>query len=63
LPVTIRGGSHVWPQGLKYPKFFKNVEVIFHPLFVLDEKPEGIDLDTHLDRLNSNLKKAIDDAL
>ena len=63
MPVTIRGASRIWPQGSKYPKFFHNVEVVYHPLFVLDQKPEGIDLDDHLERLNSNLKKVIEAAL
>ena len=63
LPVTIRAASRIWPQGSKYPKFFHNVEVVSHPLFVLDQKPEGIDLDDHLERLNSNLKKVIEAAL
>lgn len=33
LPVTIRGGNRIWPQKQKYPKLFRRVEVIYHPMF------------------------------
>ena len=62
LPVSIRGANRVWPQGQKYPKFFRRVEIVYHPLFGLEEKPEGVDLDTHLDLLNSRLREKIDSA-
>ena len=32
LPVTIRGGHRVWPNGYNYPRLAK-VDVIYHPLF------------------------------
>lgn len=31
LPVTIRGGEHVWPRGQSLPRFGR-VEVVFHPV-------------------------------
>ena len=37
LPVTIRGGNDIWPQGRKYPKIFGSVEIIYHePIFPHD---------------------------
>lgn len=60
LPVSIRGGNSVWPQGQKYPSFFRRVEVIYHPLFELQPKPEDIDLDTYLESLTSRLKEIIE---
>lgn len=32
LPVTIRGGNRIWPRKQKYPRFFRRVEVIYHPM-------------------------------
>jgi 1-acyl-sn-glycerol-3-phosphate acyltransferase len=33
LPVTIRGGNMIWPQKQKYPRLFRRVEIIYHPIF------------------------------
>lgn len=34
LPVSIRGGNTIWPQGRKYPKFFGKVTITYHkPIF------------------------------
>jgi 1-acyl-sn-glycerol-3-phosphate acyltransferase len=63
LPVTIRGGNSVWPQGQKYPRFLRKIEVVYHPILKLWEKPENIDLDAHLETLNSELRKSIELAL
>lgn len=32
LPVTIKGGNRVWPQGQKWPRFFTPVDLTYHPL-------------------------------
>jgi len=42
LPVTIRGGNRIWPQKQRYPRLFRRVEVIYHPLLHVtnDEKLE-----------------------
>ena len=37
LPVTIRGGHRVWPVGVRFPRFAP-VEVIYHPLFNVDQE-------------------------
>lgn len=55
LPVTIRGGNQIWPQGRKYPKLFRRVEVTYHPLLVLDNTKDA-------DEWTAELKKIISDA-
>ncbi len=32
LPVTVRGGNRIWPQKQKYPRLFRRVEIIYHPI-------------------------------
>ena len=55
LPVTIRGGNRVWPQGKKYPRLFRRVEIIYHePYFPQSEDAEGE---------TENLKRIIESAL
>lgn len=44
LTVTIRGGNRVWPQGQRYPRIFRQVPVIYHPLLYIKKQP---DLDTN----------------
>lgn len=39
LPVTIRGGERVWPMNRRFPRLGR-VEIIYHPLFVLDPEPD-----------------------
>ncbi len=59
LPVTIRGGNRIWPQGQKYPNLFRRVEIIYHPLF---ELPETDDPD-FLEKRTEELRKIIASAL
>lgn len=47
LPVTIRGGNLIWPQTQRYPKLFRRVEVIYHPLFY----PAGDEAEAETERL------------
>ena len=63
LPVSIRGGNRIWPQGQKYPKFFRRVEVIYHPMIVLEKKPQDVELDDYLTITTSQLKHVIDSAV
>ena len=39
LPVTIRGGNHVWPRGWRFPHTGK-VVIVYHPLFRVEQAPE-----------------------
>ena len=39
LPVTIKGGNHIWPRGWRLPRFRK-VQVIYHPLYYPAQPPE-----------------------
>ena len=41
LPVTIRGGNHIWPQGRKYPRLFRRVEIIYHPLLRVNDTQDA----------------------
>lgn len=38
LPVTIRGGQQVWPNSFRFPHLGHTVEVIYHPLFVIEQR-------------------------
>lgn len=40
LPVTIRGGQHVWPNTQRLPRFRREVEVIYHPLFEIEQRED-----------------------
>jgi 1-acyl-sn-glycerol-3-phosphate acyltransferase len=57
LPVTISGGNRVWPQKQRYPRFFRRVEVTFHPLLIV-EKTEQDDQDA-LEKQTQNLRDII----
>ncbi|MFN2529831.1 MAG: lysophospholipid acyltransferase family protein [Pyrinomonadaceae bacterium] len=37
LPVTIRGGSHVWPRGWRLPHSGR-VVITYHPLFLPEQR-------------------------
>lgn len=58
LPVTVRGGNRIWPRGQKYPRLFRRIEIIYHPLLrvVADD-----DLETHenLDVWTEQLREII----
>lgn len=41
LPVTIRGGNRIWPQRQRYPNIFRRIEIIYHPLLMVDETLEA----------------------
>ena len=58
LPVTIKGGNRIWPQERKYPRLFRRVEIIYHPLL---EAKEYQDLAPHeiLEKCTSILKNII----
>ncbi|MEO7538714.1 MAG: lysophospholipid acyltransferase family protein [Pyrinomonadaceae bacterium] len=53
LPVTVRGGERIWPQKQKYPRLFRRVEIIYHPLLVPvnGDLAEPSDLDHWTERL------------
>ena len=38
LPVTIRGGQRVWPNSFRFPRLGPTVEIIYHPLFVIEQR-------------------------
>jgi 1-acyl-sn-glycerol-3-phosphate acyltransferase len=38
LPVTIRGGQKVWPNTFRFPRLGPAVEIIYHPLFVIEQR-------------------------
>ena len=38
LPVTIKGGHHVWPRGQRTPRFGK-VIITYHPLYRPEQPP------------------------
>lgn len=38
LPVTVRGGHKVWPSSYRIPRLRQTVEIIYHPLFVIEQR-------------------------
>jgi len=38
LPVTVRGGQRVWPSSLNFPRLGHSVEIIYHPLFLIQQR-------------------------
>ncbi|HEY2865998.1 MAG TPA: lysophospholipid acyltransferase family protein [Pyrinomonadaceae bacterium] len=63
LPVSVSGGSRVWPQGQKFPSIFRRVVVTYHPVLSLPACPPGVELDEHLEKLNRDLIKTIRSAV
>lgn len=60
LPVTIRGGNRVWPQRQRLPRFFRRVEVIYHPVIELPAEVHGSPLtNMGVDALLERLKVVI----
>ena len=62
LPVTIKGGNRVWPQGQRFPSIFKRVDIIYHPIMHF----EGYDRDEtreDADELTALLQEVIESGL
>ena len=59
LPVTVRGGNKIWAQGMKYPKFFHRVEIIYHPLFEVPKPHESEDLHEYIQKITVKLSEII----
>jgi 1-acyl-sn-glycerol-3-phosphate acyltransferase len=59
LPVSISGGSAVWPQGRRFPRLFRKVTVTYHPAMHLTERPVDTGLDEYLAMLNDRLVSVI----
>lgn len=62
LPVSVRGGNKVWPQGQKYPRFFRHVDVTYHPPVRLPTAVDK-DLDKYLEKVNDELMETIGSAI
>ncbi len=58
LPVTIRGGNKIWPQGGRFPLPGK-VEIFYHPPIDTKEFLAGEDQRTRANELTSALEKVI----
>ncbi|MGE3465338.1 MAG: lysophospholipid acyltransferase family protein [Pyrinomonadaceae bacterium] len=58
LPVTINGGNRIWPQKQKYPRLFRRVEIIYHPVLRFDDL-DGDDQEERLANAMASLQKAI----
>jgi 1-acyl-sn-glycerol-3-phosphate acyltransferase len=59
LPVTVRGGNNIWPQGQKYPTLFRRVEIIYHPLFYVEDTGDRDDLAATTARLKEIIAGAL----
>lgn len=58
LPVTITGGNRIWPQKQKYPRLFRRVNIIYHPLFFVTED-KNLELRENLDLWTARLVEVI----
>lgn len=63
LPVSIRGGNRIWPRGKKYPRIFRSVEIIFHPVIRVQDRRHDADRDTYLTEVNEKLVAVIASAI
>lgn len=61
LPVTIGGGNRIWPRGQTWPRLFRRVTIIYHPLLHVTED-ESIDQHENLDRWTAKLKDIVRNA-
>lgn len=61
LPVTIIGGNRIWPRDQKFPRLFRRVTIIYHPLLHVTED-KSIDQHENLDRWTAKLKDIIKNA-
>ena len=59
LPVTIVGGNRIWPRGQKYPRLFRRVTVVYHPLLHVS----GSDTDENITAWNELLRRSIASAM
>ncbi|MEP6925827.1 MAG: lysophospholipid acyltransferase family protein [Pyrinomonadaceae bacterium] len=59
LPVTIRGANKVWAREMKYPRAFRKIEIIYHPLFEVSPPAAGVDSREHARELTEQLKQII----
>jgi len=62
LPVTVRGGQRVWPSSYRVPRPGHPIEIIYHPLFVI-EQLEHEDVRECARRETARLAKIIESAL
>jgi 1-acyl-sn-glycerol-3-phosphate acyltransferase len=60
LPVTIKGGNRIWPQGQKWPHFFRRVDVIYHPLVYPPKDEGGSACDTFIAELRDIIADPLD---
>lgn len=63
LPVTLRGANKVWAREMKYPRPFRKITVIYHPLFHPTPPPEGAEPREHARELTIKLKQIIEQSL
>ncbi len=58
LSVTITGGNRIWPPNQKFPRFFRRVEVIYHPLLYVKPEP-GLNAHENIELYTSKLREII----
>lgn len=63
LPVTLRGVNKVWARGMKYPRPFRKITVVYHPLYHPAPPPETAELREHARELTKELKSIIEKEL
>lgn len=59
LPVTLKGGNRVWPQGQKWPRFFTHVDVTYHPLIHPPKEDDGEACESFTDQIESAIASSL----
>lgn len=62
LPVTVRGGQRVWPNDYRVPRVGPAVEVIYHPIFLVEQRA-GEDVRECARRESARLAQIIESVL
>lgn len=59
LPVTVRGGNNIWARDVKYPRFFRRVEIFYHPVVELKKPARKAELNAYIEKVTAELQEKI----
>lgn len=59
LPVTVRGANKIWARDMKYPQFFRRVEIFYHPVFEIEKPANKQELHEYVEKVTAELYEKI----